>query len=212
MTRKELEKLYTAPQFFVVNEDEEYRTPLEVEGGGYLIDNLATGESTVIPSLNLQTSKYHQETLMDHVAMVTGRMNCSYDPVAVAIGLLHDLGKKYTVKLNKKEEFCFYGHEELSAKITKQLLTNNDMFSNKDKKIIVAVISVHLQPKLLKGITLECFYEGFKQLYGERALDYLKMLNRADRGVTEEYIDSYLTEKEISDGYEVIDAFLNMFF
>lgn len=211
MTRKELESLYTAPQFFVT-EDEEYRTPLEAEGGGYFVDNLATGESTIIPSLNLQTSRYHQESLMDHIAIVTGRMNCSHDPVAVAIGLLHDLGKKYTVKLNKNEEFCFYGHEELSAKIAEQLLADNNYFSEKDKKTIVAVISVHLQPKLLKGITLECFYEGFKKLYGERALDYLMMLERADRGVTEEYINSFITEKEISDGYEVIDKFLNMFF
>lgn len=210
MTRKDLEKLYTAPQLFTTD-NEDYHTPLEVSDG-YLIPNLGTGRSIIIESLNLQTSKYHQETLMDHVAMVTGRMSCSNDHIAATIGLLHDLGKKYTIKINKVGDICFYGHEAISAKIAEQLLANNDKFSEEDKKIIVNVITVHLQPKLLKGITLDCFYEGFKQLYGEISLNYLKMLNRADRGVTEHEIGSYMVEKEISDGYDYIDLLLKKYF
>ena len=210
MTINELKNLY------VSSENGKYGCTPEFNENGFAIKHTDSDEKiTYFESLNTQTSRYHQEDLMDHIALVTRRVGftSNLDPLAIKIAILHDLGKKYTVKINPRGDVCYYGHEHISAIIAKDLIDSGVItVSDKDANTIFAVIDAHLQLKLLKGIALECFIEGFKKLYGEKAYEYLVMLDDADEGVSEEDLSDYAKmcrfNECIKTGYAIIEGMI----
>lgn len=185
----------------------ELTTPQYVDGKGYAILHTNSNEVTYIDDLSVQTSKYHTEDLIDHISMVAARINreCSNDKVALAIAVLHDLGKKFTIKFNPANEICFYGHEEISAKLAEDILADNKNFTEEDKQVIYAVIRNHLQLKLLKADALKCFEVGFETLYGQRALEYLRLLDKADEGVKQ---GDEFPEALAEEGYKAFNYIL----
>lgn len=209
MTLENLKNLYEAA------ENNKYGSTPEFTENGFAIKHVNSDKVTYFDSLDIQTSKYHQEGLMDHIALVTRRIafESNLDPVAIKIAILHDLGKKYTVKINPRGEVCYYGHEHISAIIAKDLIDSGVItVSEEDAKIVFAVIDAHLQLKLLKGIALECFIEGFKKLYGEKAYEYLTMLDYADEGISEEDLLDYAKMCRfmecIETGYAIIEGMI----
>lgn len=198
-------------QIYISNEKNKlygYETPKRTYGG-YLIKHVNNDTCySVISSLNVQTSKYHKETLLDHVALVTYNMikKCGIDKLAVTIAILHDIGKKYTIKVNNNGDICYYNHELVSAQLAVDVM-NNGNYTPDEIKIVTAVIEAHLQLKLLKGIARECFIEGFTNIYGSKAIEYLVALDESDIGIANEE-DIKTFDEDISYGYSIISDFV----
>ena len=209
MTIENLRNLYEAEEY------NKYGSTPEFTENGFAINHVNSNSITYFDSLDIQTSKYHQEGLMDHIALVTRRMASAsnYDTLAITIAILHDLGKKYTIKINAHGEVCYYGHEHLSALIAKDLINEHRLLNEDDTNIVFAVIDAHLQLKLLKGIALYCFVEGFKKIYGEKAYHYLEMLDKADEGINEsDLLDEsrmFGYEESIKTGYSIIEGVIS---
>ena len=206
-------KLYIGNE---VNKKYDLHTPIFCEGDNpyYAIPDIRKEEiygdyiTTNLESLNIQTSKYHKETLLDHIAFVTHEMKYT-GYLGITIAILHDIGKKFTVKYNKDGEICYYGHEKISAQLAVDMLTGNEFYTDKDLNIIYPVISQHLQPRLIHDSNaLNIYYEGFRAKYGPQALDILKKLNDADRGITTiAKLNSPEVISKIQDGYDIIKSF-----
>ena len=209
MKIEELTKMYIGEES---NELFGVATPERTERGTYLVENLKEGRFTEISSLNIQTSKYHQELLMDHIAIVVHKMyemvkleNEETKKIAIAIALLHDIGKKYTIKINAVGDICYYNHEQLSADLSKVFLRSRGNFTEDEINMIYIVIHQHLQLKLIKDyIARRCYVEGFKKIYGEKAYEYIEMLNVCDQGIPEGIPIDY---DYIKKGYSIIDDY-----
>ncbi|MBQ9180912.1 HD domain-containing protein [Candidatus Saccharibacteria bacterium] len=96
--------------------------------------------------IGTQVSKYHAETLHQHVALVAANLvNHGVDEkLAALLAVFHDVGKKYTGATNKVGEMCFYGHAELSAFIAGHWL--REMRSYQVARRLTAVIYGHMLP------------------------------------------------------------------
>lgn len=210
MTLNELRNLY------IGSASNKFGSTPELTSNGYAIKHVNSDEVTYFDTLDNQTSKYHQESLMDHIALVA--RNIAYitnlDLLAVKIAILHDLGKKYTIKINNIGDVCFYNHEHVSALIAKDMIDSKVFIAtDEEAKIIFAVIDAHLQIKLLKGIAYECFVKGFEEIYGTRALNILLALDKADEGITKDSMieDPDMTNylEKIKSGYVYIDSVIS---
>lgn len=212
MKIEELEKLYLEDE---INKGYNVSTPQKTERGTYLVENMKKGQLAEIESLNIQTSKYHQELLLDHIAIVTHKMHeltmftsRKQNKIAVAIAILHDLGKKFTVKINHAGEICYWNHESLSANLARDYMlihNQNDYFTNEEINMIFIVIHQHLQLKLIRDdIARRCYIEGFRKIYGEEAYNYLEMLDQADQGYPE---GSEIDYNYIGEGYSIIEKY-----
>lgn len=212
MKIEELKKLYLEDE---INEAYNVSTPQKTERGTYLVENMKEGQLTEIESLNIQTSKYHQELLLDHIAIVAHKMyeltvftSRKQNKIAVAIAILHDLGKKFTVKINQAGEICYWNHEILSAYLARDYMlihNQNDYFTDEVINMISIVIHQHLQLKLIcDDIARRCYIEGFRKIYGEEAYNYLEMLDQADQGYPE---GSEIDYNYIEEGYSIIEKY-----
>ncbi len=106
------------------------------------------GVTEVVDRFGTQKSKYHSETLLQHVAIVAAGLveeGVSKDR-ALKLALLHDLGKKYTCATNKVGEICFYNHAQVSAFIASHWLDTGRYEDEDEVKIIVAAIYAHMYP------------------------------------------------------------------
>lgn len=101
----------------------------------------------VVGPIGTQTSKYHQENLEQHVALVVANLaNAGIDEaLATVLALLHDIGKKYTSATNQVGDVCFYNHAEVSAFIVGHWL-RNESYNERLAKEIVAVVYGHMFP------------------------------------------------------------------
>ena len=100
----------------------------------------------IVGPIGTQTSKYHQETLLQHVDLVAANLvDAGIDEaLAVKLAVLHDVGKKYTSATNAVGGVCYYGHAEISAFIAGHWL--REIYDEKSAKEIVAVIYGHMFP------------------------------------------------------------------
>ena len=100
----------------------------------------------VVGPIGTQTSKYHQETLQQHVELVVANLiDVGIDEaLAVRLAVLHDIGKKYTSATNAVGGVCYYNHAELSAFIAGHWLRQS--YDEKSAKEIVAIIYDHMLP------------------------------------------------------------------
>lgn len=176
-----------------------YSTPQYVKGS-FLIPKIGIdNEFYEASTLNEQYSRYHFESISDHVAIVAYRMK-EYGKLGVTIAVFHDVAKKYTTQINKRGDYCFYGHEELSAIIARGILMDVPEFTKDEKDIIYNVIKYHLQLKLIQKEAIPVFKDGFVDMFGIEALELLEALNAADQGVLEEDYNSPMIRKQISLG------------
>ena len=212
MKIEELKRMYTGDE---TNNYYEVSTPQKTEHG-YLVDNLKDGTMTEIYNLEYQKSKYHQEGLTEHIALVAHKMHQmtmftsrKQNRIAVAIAILHDLGKKFTIKINQVGDVCYWNHESLSANLARDfLLTHNDdgHFTDEEINMIFIIIHQHLQLKVIKDeLARRCYIEGFKKIYGAEAYDYLELLDQADQGYPE---GTEIDYNYINEGFSIIEDYL----
>lgn len=215
MKLDELTKLYIYDGSY-----NDHHTPKYEEGMGYAIPHVKDPKTvTFIENLNLQTSRYHKETVMSHIALVVFNMTHNYDydyddidELGIAIAILHDLGKKYTIKINNSGDICYYGHEKLSAEIARDVITNinNNIFTDDEVDILYNVIKHHLDLKLIKDQDKkETYCLDFTRKYGKRALKYLLMLDTADQGIADiNDLHSKETLEKIQIGTNIIRKYV----
>lgn len=88
-----------------------------------------------------QNSKYHENNLYDHILNVVG-----YSPEVLEIrlaALLHDLGKPSTFSMGEDGVAHYYGHEEESSEIARNVL-RRFRFSNEIIKNVRILIENHM--------------------------------------------------------------------
>ena len=107
------------------------------------------GIREVCGPIGTQTSKWHQENLQQHAALVAANaVDAGIKPtMAVALAVLHDIGKKYTAATNKFGCVCFYGHAKVSAFIVTHWLRNwKHSLSSEMARDITLVVYAHMFP------------------------------------------------------------------
>lgn len=92
-----------------------------------------------------QNSKYHILKLDKHTETVLNRVK--NDHISKWTALLHDIGKPMTERLKEDRTSSYIGHEKVSSEMAENILTRLK-FSNKDKKLIIALISKHMLGKI----------------------------------------------------------------
>lgn len=95
----------------------------------------------------LHKSRYHKEGFKIHCLLVIGSMLEQYESgevseEAVIAACLHDIAKPRTAALNKRNEACFYGHENVDDKEVAEFLDPN--YSGFTK--VVDLIRAHMLP------------------------------------------------------------------
>ena len=175
----------------------------------------------VVGPIGTQTSKYHQESLKDHIALVAKNL---FDAglsgtLATQLAVMHDLGKKYTSATNKVGQVCFYNHAAISALIAKYWLRGTA--SQTTVKYIVATIYAHMLPytdwqrttDFRTGLPrdfrhefelqLKDFYDGHPGDI-QRTMELIDLLAKCDEGI-QEITPEY--EQKIASGREIIHQF-----
>lgn len=180
---------------------------------------LAAGVKDVEPvecALGDQTSMYHKESLAEHVALVCANLvDAGFDEEdAVALAVLHDCAKKYTMVTNKRGEISFYGHEKLSMQLAvfwgKTLVTDEEKL-----RWYAAIIWGHMEALLSKWAKTHAYsprFRGdFEDLLGspelaEAALKECERFSLCDEDCSN---DDYLTTrgKQIIRGARIIQKY-----
>lgn len=160
--------------------------------------------------LGSQFSKHHLETTREHAISVASRLIDEEEGMtdaSLALGILHDIGKKYTAASNSAGETCFYRHEALSAYIAGLWLRKNPALvpCEWDLWTVVAAIFYHMIYKITSQRYaadlrmkehLQCFFAGTSDcsrltLY---TMALVQALDWVDQGYTtpESYADAKL--------------------
>ena len=153
--------------------------------------------------IGIQTSKWHKETIQQHVGLVAANLvdaGISED-LAVTLSVLHDIGKKYTTATNKVGAICAYNHGKVSAFIAGHWL--RQIYSRWMAKEIVATIYGHMLPHDTWNVTTHWktgepvdyrrdFYEGEllsycdnDKAFADRIMSLIDIFSECDRGVSE---------------------------
>lgn len=83
-------------------------------------------------------SKYHSENYPEHSLLVIDEMaKRTDDPVLLIAACLHDVAKPRTQALNKVNEPCFYGHDEITDEEMQQFLSADDERYSAVKALVV---------------------------------------------------------------------------
>ena len=133
-----------------------------------------------------QTSKYHKETILEHVYMVVAWISkdTENDENMQLIWLLHDIWKKYTTWTNPKWELCFYNHEKVSAYLAATIYRWL-WFSKKECEPYVRIIHDHALPYSERTQNEEK-KKQYRELYGNYITDCICTLNKNDLWITQE--------------------------
>ena len=122
--------------------------------------------------------------------------------IAAVIGALHDVGKKYTAHASANG-LSFYGHAQLSALIAWHWLNKLNLFSEEERKAIVAAIYGHDIVKQQIPAQKKKYYESLDQLgnkINRMNTEYCEALVKADSGIVakEENGEYSVLEQEYS--------------
>ena len=197
---------------FLVKKDPLFRSIYGIghlHGGEEIFDypfivgkKIPEGTKEVSGPIGEQTSKYHRETIQQHVALVAENLVDANVPkdLAVILATLHDIGKKYTTATNKVGDVCFYNHGEVSAFITGYWL--RQMYDERRAKGIMAVIYGHMLPYSWNVTThwktgepvdfRRDFYEGellpycyYDVVFAREIMSLITTFSSCDEGVSE---------------------------
>lgn len=185
---------------FHIEYDED--VPVTVDGDNFIYPAIKGGVDKCFPSLNHQDSKYHGESLISHVLYVTSKLEREYGPLGFYTGLLHDIGKKYTIAVNKKGDVCFYGHAAVSAIIANEILHRMNVNENLITAIVAAIYH-HMDVKLCDDVA--SFYENYRMTYGDISENLLKSLAESDKGFEDEKNPELL--EGVNEGMSLISLY-----
>ncbi len=106
----------------------------------------------------LHKSRYHREGFRTHCLLVIGNMMEAYEAGRVSeeafvAACLHDIAKPRTAALNKRNEACFYGHENVTDEEVAEFL--DPSYPGFEK--VLALIRAHMLPLGIKENTPEPF-------------------------------------------------------
>lgn len=157
-----------------------------------------------------QTSRYHKETILEHIAMVIAWVSkeTNNDINMQLVALLHDAWKKYTTWTNQKWELCFYDHEKVSAYLA-AIIYRQLWFSKEEAEPYIRIIHDHLLP-FNEWSKDQSKKEKYRELYGDYITNAITILNQNDIWITEE--DETDSEKRlqkaklIQEGNFIIDG------
>lgn len=155
------------------------------------IKRLPEGIQPVHDEIGVQTSKYHKETLRQHLCIVAKNLiqgNEVGSKIAAILAVLHDIGKKYTAATNKIGEICFYNHATVSAYLAANWLKL--ALPEDEAKVTLAAIYGHME---MNEKVIEEFKNFLPEKDIERAITLTEALQRADKGITEE-----ITEEDLA--------------
>lgn len=113
--------------------------------------------------------------------------------IAAAIGALHDVGKKYTAHISQSG-LSFYGHAQLSAYIAWHWLNKLNLFSEEERKAIVAAIYGHDIVKQQDPVQKAKYHAYLGELgnkINRMNTKYCETLIKADSGVIEVTSEGY---------------------
>ena len=133
-------------------------------------------------------SKYHRESYKEHCLLVIEAMSTkTADTTLIIAACLHDIAKPRTQGLNKINEPCFYGHEEITDAELLQFLTPDDPRFNYVKALILCHMApYHVQnakdyDKALRKQCRKCLKNGGIELEVDDAFIHdLMLLHEAD--------------------------------
>lgn len=105
--------------------------------------------------IGTQTSRWHHESLQQHVALVAAKLvDRGVDPeMAAALAVLHDVGKKYTTATNHRGEISFFNHAKVSAFIAAHWLKRLYPQDEQKRRTIIAVVYAHMDAHELWRLT-----------------------------------------------------------
>lgn len=197
---------------FLTNKDPLFR---DIYGNGIFIDQeeqftfpfikgkkIPSGFREVVGPIGTQTSKYHKETLTEHVELVAAHLveHAFGEELARWLATLHDVGKKYTSVTNRVGEVCFCNHAEISAFIAGHWL--RQFLNYKSSKEIMAIIYAHMLPSTSWNVTedwrtgepvnyAEDFYQELlrfcknNKVFADHIFSRIYLFSLCDVGVTE---------------------------
>lgn len=142
-----------------------------------------------------QTSRYHKETIAEHLAMVVAWISedTNNDIRMQLVALLHDAWKKYTAWTNWKWELCFYGHEKVSAYLAANVYRQL-WFTKQEAEPYVRIIHDHMLP--FDRLKDESKKEEYRELYWDYVTDSLTILNKNDLWITDEDVHNPERKKQ----------------
>lgn len=181
------------------------------------------GIKEVCGPVGTQTSKWHQENLQQHAALVAANaVDAGINPtMAVALAVLHDIGKKYTAATNKFGGVCFYGHAKVSAFIVAHWLKNwTHPLSSEMVRDITLVVYAHMFPHDTWNVTTHWktgepvdyrgdFYRELQEYLGgdkaeaNRIMALIDIFEKCDVGV-EDAVFSEEIKQQIKRGEDLI--------
>lgn len=159
-----------------------------------------------------QTSRYHKETILEHIAMVVAWISkdTNNDIKMQLVALLHDAWKKYTAWTNWKWEICFYGHEKVSAYLAATVY-HQLWFTKQEAEPYVRIIHDHMLP--FDRLKDESKKEKYRELYWDYVTDCLTILNKNDLWITDQDVDnpeSRLQKEKLIELWKVILQDINI--
>lgn len=142
-------------------------------------DNIKTLTGLVIPDFNKtlsvdQKNPAHIYSLDDHILFAV--KNTKKDPILRWAALLHDIGKPQTFTVDDKGVGHFYGHADVSALMSKQILKDLN-FPNDFTKRVCELVKYHDRQlnteKAIKKFLSEHSPELLKEVYEIQIADSL---------------------------------------
>lgn len=132
---------------------------------------------------------------------------------AVAFGLWHDAGKKYTACTNAKGEISNFAHAKVSAYLAKHWLDKLGLFDNETRTVIVTAIYMHDMVKDDRPYYVEQLKETQQALksnepfcgngkINERIAYYCDTMAQADVGILKDPDGSYCFKYDTMELYQ----------
>jgi len=143
-----------------------------------------------------QTSRYHKETILEHIAMVISWISedTSNDINMQLVALLHDSWKKYTTWTNQRWELCFYDHEKVSAYLAATIYRQL-WYKKEDAEPYIRIIHDHMLPFNERSKD-ESKKDKYRNLYWDYVTNCLTLLGKNDLWITEEDVHNPERKKE----------------
>ncbi len=137
-----------------------------------------------------QTSRYHKETILEHIAMVIAWISreTNNDTNMQLVALLHDAWKKSTTWTNQRGEICFYGHEKVSAYLAATIYRQL-WFTKEEAEPYIRIIHDHMLP-FNERARDQSKKETYRTLYGNYVTNAITILNQNDIWITQEDEDN----------------------
>ena len=133
-----------------------------------------------------QTSKYHKETVPEHIAMVIAWVSedTDNDLNMQLVALLHDAWKKYTGWTNKIWDICFFGHEKVSAYLAATIYRQL-WFTKEEAEPYIRIIHDHMLPFSERTQNKEK-KDKYRELHWDYITNGITTLNENDLWITQE--------------------------